>query len=613
MKKISILIAALIAVAGSLFALEVNKTEVEKFREDTVEFISYTGPHKVIDSAEAIRNIGKELGTVVGRNPQESVNTGNELKYSVIHAVDPNETGKLDADIIILGKNANVDHIKNLRRIIGTYLENAYGYSRKDADTLAVFITVYNAVYRGKLTDLQNIYKTVVTNNLSVENCGLSTTYKEWAGHSEIIIPLRDVKEGGLSTIDTSVITDSKVVESMKEDDDKNVDDRKQMVDIKERESEEASEKAQDSQKKAVEEQKKLDEEKKKTEEVKKEADTAKKEADKAEKEAENKKQAVEDKKQNVENKKQVAEEKKEEAKKNPSDKKAQDDAKKAQDEVKQAEEEVKQAEKEADKAEEKAEETKKEADKKEEAVKDQEKKQEEQSAKTEDAKDKAKEHQEFADKKQTEAQSERKEIAKDQGVIVKEEIAKAKMNTEHGLVIVDKSDMLSRIVKFNTENGEIVKNSPVTVIRNRTMYKEGDSYIAIAGENSGNGQIKLVLIDDENLEITNESDMKIAADSVLLKDGDGYYCVVEENGRNYVAKFGGDLSLKLKSNVEVVSCTPITLTNSGLVVTGADGTMKILNKSDLTETKESKSNKKSSSGSKTNSQSTNDNIITDK
>ncbi len=539
MKKILALVISVLFVS-SLSALEVDKSELEKSKNTTIEFINYVGPHKVIDSIEAIKGIGSGMAKQLNKDITKPSNSAASSKYQVIHAVDPNETGKLDADIILIGADATVDHINNLRRIISAYLSEAYGYSEKDADTLAVFITVYNAVYRGDLDTFQNKYKTVVTKNLSKSNCGLSVTYKDWPGKSEIVIPLFDVANGGLSTVDTSVISDTKVVSNMKEDDDMNVESRKDMVDIKEREAEEASDKAKESQKKAVEEQKKLDEEKKKTEETKKEAEDAKKKADEKQK---------------------VAEEKQKTAEENPKDKEAQKEAAEAKKEAEQA---------------------KTEAEEKQEAVEEQKEKQAEQEKKTEEAKDEAKEKQQIADKKNTEAQNERKEIAKDQNEIQKREAAEAKMQMEYGIILTDESEMLSRLVKFNKENGEVVKNSPVSVIRNRTIYKAGDSYLAIAGENTKNGVIKLVTIDPETMEIAEESESYIAADSVLIQDGNDYYCVIDEKGTYYLGKFGADLQLKLKSDVKIKSCTPVTITDSGIVVTDSDGKLKVLDKSDL-------------------------------
>ena len=526
MKKSVILLALTALLTSGILALEVNKDELGSTGDTTIEFINYTGPHKVIDSIASIKSIGSNMGSQIAKDPAKSAETAKNAKYYVIHAIDENETGKLDADILFIGSDATVDHITNLRRIISAYLSSAYGYSEKDSDTLSVFITVYNAVYRGKLDTFKSKYKDVVIKNISADNCGLSVNYKDWPGKSEIVRPLYDVKEGGLSTVDTSVISDSSVVKSMKEDDDKNVESRKDMVDIKEREADAASEKAKEAQKKAVTEQKKLDDEKKKTQESKKEAQTAQKKA---------------------EEKQKVAEE-------NPNDKKAQKEAQEA----------------------------KKEAEEKKQAAEEQQEKQDKQQAKTDEAKQEAKEQQARADKKETEAQNERKEIAKDQAEVQKKEAAQALMTTEFGIILSDEANMLSRLVKFNVADGEVIKNSPVAQIRNRTIYKEGDGFIAIAGENSKKGAVKLVTISPETLEISAESENTVSQDSVLVQDGKEYYCVVDEKGKFYLAKFGGDLALKLKSEIEVKSGTPITVTDSGIVVTDSKGKLRLLDKKDL-------------------------------
>ncbi len=528
MKKITCLLLISLLSISSIFSLEVDKNELNTTGNEIIEFINYTGPHKVIDSAQAIKEIGSDLGKDISLSVS-STNGSNE-KYYVVHSVTSESKDQLDADIIYIGSSATVDHVDNLRRIISGYLQSAYNYSEKDANTLAVFITVYNAVYRGKLDTFKSKYTEDVVKNLSSENCGLSTNYKDWPGKSEIVIPLFDVKNGGLSTVDTSVIADSKVVDSMQEDEDRNIDSRKDMVDLKEREADESSEKAQEAQKEAVQEQKVLNETKKEAEEAKKEAEEAKKEAEEAKKVA----------------------------KENPNDKKAQETAKEAE----------KKAEEATAKAEEKQQQV------------------EEQQKKTDDAKEAAKEAQEIADKKQNEAQTERKEIAQDQQEIQQEKIAEAKANTEYGIIIVDEENLLSRLVKFNSDNGEIIRKSPVAVIRNRTIFEVGsegsEQFISVAGDNAGNGTIKLVLMDQDNMEITRESNETLSEDSVLVKDGDDYYCVIDDNGKWVVAKYNAELSLRYKSSIAVKSSTPITITKSGVVVTDSTGQLMLLSKTDL-------------------------------
>src|SRR5574344_1796605 len=337
--------AAFSLLLTSAFAIEVNQPELQSVT-GTVEFQNYNGPHSVIDSLSSIKAIGSGLGRTVASDVNKAGTFGSTNgRYYVIHCVDAKQKDKLDADIFIIGPDATVDHIRNLRYIIAAYLTSAYGYKASDASTIATFVTVYNAVYRGKLDIYKSKYKAVVTNNLSSDKCGMSIKWSEWAGRSQIVIPLSDLN-GGLSTVDTSVISDKEVVKSMKEEDNKGVDERKNMVDIKEREADTATDKAQTAQKTATTEQKKADDQQKKADTAKKEADTAKKEADTAKKEAakdpnnKDKQNAATDKEKAADDKQNTA---------NEEQKKADDQQKKADDASKEAQKQQEEADKKQD------------------------------------------------------------------------------------------------------------------------------------------------------------------------------------------------------------------------------------------------------------------------
>jgi len=531
LKKIFYTLMALLFVTSTAAALEVNEDEIKSAGGiNEVVFENYTGPHSVINTVDEIKAIGSGIGKVISANVTKSTTAGNS-KYSVIHCVDSSEKGKLDADILVIGAGATVDHIKNLRRIISAYLTAAYGYSEKDADTVATFVTVYNAVYRGNLEVFNAKYKKVVTDNLTADKAGLALSYKEWPGKSQIIIPLSELN-GGLSTVDTSVISDKEVVTSMQGENDKGVDARKELVDIKEREADKASEKAQAAQKKATDESAKLKEEQKKTETAKKQAETAKKEAEAAQKKAEA----------------------------NPSDKKAQQEA-----------------------AEKKAEAAKKEA-----VAEAQEKKTEAQEKKTEEAKKEASEAQSKADTKRTEAQNERTTIAQDQQTLIKQQQANANATVVYGLKSVDELGVLSELVKVNADNGNVIKESPVTVIRSRTIYEAGNYFIAVAGSNIGNGAVKLVQLDKDNMEIVKESNETLSETSVLVQEGSSYYVVIKDGSNYVVAKYNGELEQQLKSNVAVKSGTPVTITSKGLLVTASNGKPVLLKKADLSQVTDS-------------------------
>ena len=550
MKKLVFLVAAVFFAGTAFFAsaLEVDRAELQSAGANSVVFINYTGPHQIINTVEQIRSIGSGLGRSISANSARESRAGQATRYYVIHAVDPSTTEKLDADILILGEQAIVDHIDNLRRIIAAYLESAYGYSRQDSQTLAVFVTVYNAVYRGKLDVFKQKYKTVVTKNLTADKAGLALNYAEWPGKTQIVIPLSDLRSGGLSTVDTSVISDMKVIESMKKEPDKNIEQRKSMVTIKEKEAERSQAKAEQSQKQATE---------------------AKKEATEAKKEATEAKKVVTVEKQKLEEAKKEAETAKQKAAENPKDAEAQKKAAETKKEAAKQEEKVAEAEKKADTAEKKAGEAEKKADTAE--------------KKADTLVKKAEAEQIIADKKQSEAQKERIEIAKDQQQLIRESAGlDAIINAAYGLKITDEREQLSGLVLVDKKTGRTVKESPVTVIRNRVVYPAGKEYIAVAGKTGGNAAVRLVKLDEKNMEIVAQSDEILAANSVLVKDGAFYYVVIQD-GKNYVAaKYDGNLKQVLKSNVAVMPATPITVTADGVMVTDTYGFAKLLKADDL-------------------------------
>ncbi|MDR1868165.1 MAG: hypothetical protein LBQ77_07905, partial [Treponema sp.] len=224
-----------IVVCASVYA-QVDRTELGQDLP-SVSFSNYTGTHTRIDTWDQIRSIGYDLGLAI-RNGASQAGTPN--RYFVIHTQTPPEDNRLDADIVGLGPGVLVDHIRNLRLIIQGYLEAAYQYTAADARLLAEYITVYNAVYRSEWEYFQNRYKPSVLGYITPDYVGLATYYGDWAGQTFIVVPLGTSEPGSLSAVDTSIISDARVVEEIRNEDDKGIDLRKEMVDLKEREAAEA-------------------------------------------------------------------------------------------------------------------------------------------------------------------------------------------------------------------------------------------------------------------------------------------------------------------------------------------------------------------------------------
>ena len=521
MKKLFITALGLL-MAFSLFGIEVNEGEIKT--DGNIEFINYTGTHSQVDTVDQIRAIGTQLGSAV-----TSGSAGNLGRYYVMHIVDANDTKGFDADIFVIGANAGVDHIANMRLIIAGYLQAAYKYSAKDAETIAHFVTVYNAVHRKDLKYFGEKYKQAVVKNLTSDKAGLAIHYSEWAGKTQIIIPLGDARlSKTISAIDTSTISGKEVVNKMREEKGKEIGVREDMINLKERESAEAAKRAEAAKKQAETEKKKADTV------AKKKAETTKSEADKA-----------------------VAEKKAKEAEvaKKEADKKAT---------------EAETAKKEADKKATEAEAAKKKADdKKQEAAKDQK----------------------LADTKEKEAQDDRKNVAADTQKILEEKAAEKKAESDaaiasavpgYGLRVVDKTKMLSQLVLLDLKTAKELKASAVKNIHGRYLIDTEGRLMAIAGTTEGGGVITLVLFDPITLEVVKQGADNISEESVLVKNGDDYYAVLDNGGKYYIGRFNSDMKLQAKSSLQVQPYSPVTFVEEGIMVQTTDNSIRLIGLKDL-------------------------------
>ena len=87
---------------------------------------------------------------------------------------------------------------------------------------------------------------------------------------------------------------------------------------------------------------------------------------------------------------------------------------------------------------------------------------------------------------------------------------------------------------------------------------------------------------------MSNESSETVTDTSVLIKDSseNDFYCIIISEDGTYLAKYGTDMKLKLKSTVQVKPQTPVNITDNGITVTDINGKIMLLQKQDLSPLK---------------------------
>ena len=503
----------LTAAAGAVFA-QIDQGELQR-NLAPVTFYNYEGPHARIETREQIRQIGVEVGRAVKAG---TARAGATNRYFVIHSVSDPEGDKLDADIFGLGAGTGVDHVRNLRFIIQGYLQEAYDYSERDAALLAEYITIYNAVYRGNWDYFTGRYKTPVIRNLNRQNAGLAVRYTEWPGRTLMVIPLGT---GGLSSIDTTTITDSRVVEEMRKEDDLGVEQRRDMVDLKERESDAAAAQAA-QQREAVRTQERAV--------------------------AEQRTQAEQDR-QKAEEDRQKLEEDKAAGTVTPQEAAARER------DIAQREQEAQQKTDDANKQESELVLQREQADKQD----------------------------EFAEKKAEEARQERETIAVDQQAIIdRGDLPEGLI----GVLLATGDAILGRPISFDTATRGELRRSPLDTVYVRTVTFTGGKILAIAGENRGNGAIRLIEINPRTLEMVKQGDDDMHPNSLIWVNGSDLYGITIDLASKTLTlgRFNTDLALQAKSKIAVHPNATVSIQQGNVLTQKADGSAAVLNAGDLTE-----------------------------
>jgi len=535
--KIIIITIFLTGIAAIAFA-QVNEAEIQDL--PPVVFINYEGPHTRVDTREEIRQIGVVLGQVVqqresGIAPELAAmnyeerraysyrfDAGASGRYWVIHSVSGPEDSKLDADVFGLGVDVGVDHIRNLRVILQGYLQAAYSYSASDALLLAEYITIYNAVYRGNWDYFTSRYKTPIISNLTRDRAGLSIRYDEWPGRTLMLIPLGI----GVNSVDTSVITDSRVIEEMRREDDQGIPQRQQMVDLIERQAEQASQQAQDQRQTAAQEQARVTEERQQVQQERQTVQEARQQGQITEQQASEAQQELDRREQDLDRREQAAQEQIEEA--DRLDQRASDRFEDAQ----QMREDI---------------------------ARDQ------QAAITPPAQETVV----YGILIETAARNTSIPGMVDTAV-----------DAIQGNIVVT----TGRIVHLNAQTGRQIHRSPL--IHVRTVTNIGGKIIAVAGEarSSQNQAVRLVEINQNTLEIAKQGNDDIRMGSLIWVNGSDLYAIVADGGASYIGRFNTNLDLQSKSSIRVHSEAGVSIIDRRLLTQREDGSPLALNPADLSE-----------------------------
>jgi predicted nucleic acid-binding Zn-ribbon protein len=176
-----------------LLSLVISITTIESQRVSEDEFKS---SKKVIfqnktylKAPPALRNFHESIGKRLSKSLSEKPNESHFYDGVTLNRIEP-AGNKLGGDIFSFDDSTDIGHINTIQRIIAGYIQVAYQYKEEDALFLAKFIIYYNAINRRKIEYINKKYNNEINNVINPKDVGIANSYKEWPGHTQIILPI---------------------------------------------------------------------------------------------------------------------------------------------------------------------------------------------------------------------------------------------------------------------------------------------------------------------------------------------------------------------------------------------------------------------------------------
>jgi len=524
MKKSVAFILLVLGAFSYLSALDVDREELLYGLKAKVDFFNYQGPHSKVETRQQIIGIGTELASGFSGTP---LSRGYHGRYRIIHAVDPSLQAGFDADIFVIEKDAEVDHINNVRLILLGYLMKMYGYSIEDAAVLAEFVTYYNAAIRSDMDYASKRYKPIVLSQIGAENVGISRSYAEWPGRSRLLIPLSERPEpGNLGALGTDELAGERVLAELREQADMGIQPRKEMTELRERDIEQQQERLQQESEQLAERERRLAEERSELAEQREEIEQRRQEMSRTGGSPQEQAELAAREKEIADREEEIAEEERiiETRREEIGSERAEQGQRQAQ--VQEERERI------------------------------------------------------AADERTVNEERERRT-----GETRESSVQESPRDKVYFLHIADiAGEPHGQLLLLDSRTGAILGTSSINTIRNRSYELVENRILVIAGKAEQGRAVRLVLLDPVTLNSVREGGNDIFKDSVLVASGSSIFAVVKDGDAWKVGLFDKDLALKAVSQSAVDPYTSFTLSGSWIYVQDSRGNVVRLMQSTLRE-----------------------------
>jgi flagellar biosynthesis GTPase FlhF len=540
-------------ISLNLYGQEGPKVAEEIIKGNRIQFINRTNQRALDITIQRQINAGKKLAEDVLKQKE-----GEEINIIAKRFFEPNQE-KYGADVIILTEKTNFGHINGVQRILLGYLQSAFEYNNKQAETLAELLVYYNANLRLNPKNIEESYSKKVLDNIDIKKAGIDRVYRNWPGKTQLLIPLR-----------------------------KNVV-RPEKTDLDRKELQEVIEKDKSIPQEKKEELKKIDQELRK--EDTKKIDQKEKELTQKEQEIKKSQEQIKQEEKKIQKELQDTNKKLEELRKDPEKNKEQ---------IKQEEKKVEQLQEQKKEIQQQKQEVQQEQKKVEEAKQEiKEQKEQPQTTRKEEEKKENQDTTENQQKQPTSKVDQQLETLKKENEELKKEIEKKEQQSDN---VINEKIVFLKVMRYvsdghySNELWMVDPNKDDTLFRgsftnicSRTFLPiEKVGIVVIGYEDAAHTQTPhhLYLLDQDNLQVKAKSKEIVIFSSFLIYKDNLIYAIEELDGKYYLSRFNDKLELQDRSSSNINPHSEITFFKDKIYLTGS-GTdsnipIQIYNRKDL-------------------------------
>jgi flagellar biosynthesis GTPase FlhF len=551
-KRCAVLFLTLL-ISLNLYGQEEPKVAEEIIKGNRIQFINRTNQRALDITIQRQINAGKKLAEDVIKQKE-----GEEINIIAKRFFDPNQE-KYGADVIILTEKTNFGHINGIQRILLGYLQTAFQYNNKQAETLSELLVYYNANLRLNPKNIEESYSKKVLDNIDIKKAGIDRVYRNWPGKTQLLIPLR-----------------------------KNIV-RPEKTDLDRKELQEVIEKDKSIPQEKKEELKKIDQELKK--EDSKKIEQKEVELTKKEEEIKKTQEQIKQEEQKIQKELQDTNKKLEELRKDPEKNKEQ---------IKQEEKKVEQLQEQKKEIEQQKQEVQQEQKKVEEAKQEiKEQKEQPQTTRKEEEKKENQATTENQQKQPTSKVDQQLEALKKENEELKKEIEKKEQQSDN---VINEKIVFLKVMRYVSDGhysnelwmvdpnkDDTLFRGPFTNICSRTFLPiENVGIVVIGYEDAAHTQTPhhLYLLDQDNLQVKAKSKEIVIFSSFLIYKDNLIYAIEELDGKYYLSRFNDKLELQDRSSSNINPHSEITFFKDKIYLTGS-GTdsnipIQIYNRKDL-------------------------------